>query len=266
MEKPEHRVKPVIPEGMSKSAWKKEQRRLRWDANRDKMRIQRKEKRKAVKESRKLKNADKPKKDKVVQQDSGYSVVVDCAFDDMMLDKEIVSTSNQLVTSYADNKKYPYRVDLTVTSFGKRLKERFDTVLPHYANWKPEHMKFTPESLESVLPEDYSKAVYLTADTDEILETLEPGMTYIVGGIVDKGRHKLLCKKKADELGIPTKRLPIDEYIKISGRRVLATSHVVEMLIRRNEFDSWKEVFESVIPLRKVKKAAEETEEGEETE
>ncbi|KAG7796538.1 hypothetical protein KL929_003045 [Ogataea haglerorum] len=254
MEEPYRRQKPVIPEGMSKSAWKKEQKRLRWEENREKMREVRREKRKALKETRKLKNADKPKRCKIEQQEAGYSVIVDCDFDDFMLEKEIVSMSNQLVTSYADNKKYPYRVDITVTSFGKRMKERFDRVLPHYQNWKPEHMKFTEEKLENVLPENLSRVVYLTADTEEKLETLEPGMTYIVGGIVDKGRHKLLCKNKADKLGISTKRLPIDEYIKVSGRRVLATSHVVEMLIRKREFDSWKDVFEAVIPMRKVRK------------
>lgn len=41
------------------------------------------------------------------------------------------------------------------------------------------------------------KIVYLTADTEEKLERLEPGMRYIVGGIVDKNRYKELCLKKA---------------------------------------------------------------------
>ncbi|GME74825.1 unnamed protein product [Ambrosiozyma monospora] len=104
-----------------------------------------------------------------------------------------------------------------------------------------------------MLPEDLSKVCYLSADTDEILEELKPDEIYIVGGIVDKGRYKNLCKEKAEKLGIKTKRLPIDECIKMSGRRVLATSHVVELLIKWFEYKNWKLAFEAVIPSRKFR-------------
>jgi tRNA (guanine9-N1)-methyltransferase len=47
--------------------------------------------------------------------------------------------------------------------------------------------------------EDKSKLVYLTADSDNLIDTLDKDMIYIVGGIVDHNRYKLLTYKKATE-------------------------------------------------------------------
>lgn len=47
--------------------------------------------------------------------------------------------------------------------------------------------------------EDKEKLVYLTADSENLIDVLDPNMTYIVGGIVDHNRYKLLTYKKALE-------------------------------------------------------------------
>jgi tRNA (guanine9-N1)-methyltransferase len=39
--------------------------------------------------------------------------------------------------------------------------------------------------------------VYLTADSHNIVEALDPAKAYIVGGIVDRNRHKGICYEKA---------------------------------------------------------------------
>ena len=41
--------------------------------------------------------------------------------------------------------------------------------------------------------------VYLTADSDNELGELDPAAVYIIGGIVDRNRHKQLCYNKAVE-------------------------------------------------------------------
>lgn len=255
---------PPVPEGMSKSQWKKQWRRQMYEAKKEEYAEVRKEKRKRAKENRRkkiqeyidrgeevpaeLKREPRVNRDQVA---SGINIILDCAFDDLMNDKEIVSTSNQITRAYSANRRASQYANITVTSFNKRLKERFDKALDdcNYPQWQ--NFKFVSD--EKLITEgDKSKMVYLTADTEEQLDTLEPGMTYIVGGIVDKNRHKLLCYNKAKELGIPTRRLPIGEYIKIEGRKVLTTTHVIQLMLKYCESRDWKESFESVIPSRKL--------------
>ncbi|VEU21520.1 DEKNAAC102474 [Brettanomyces naardenensis] len=261
--------RPKIPDGMSKHQWKKMVKRQRWVENKGKMKESRRERKKERNEERKRKIEDlkskgedytellrhkKPRIEVEDQVSTGAKVIIDCAFDDLMLEKEVVSLSSQITRSYSENKGGHNRVELLVTSFDKRLKERFDNSLRDYDKWNEKQIQFVEDDLDKVLEgEDLSKVIYLSADTDEKLEELKSGETYIVGGIVDKGRHKNLCKEKAERLGIQTKRLPIDECIKISGRKVLATSHVVELLIKWFKYRDWKEAFEDVLPPRKLR-------------
>jgi tRNA (guanine9-N1)-methyltransferase len=80
---------------------------------------------------------------------------------------------------------------------------------------------------------------------------LSPYSTYIVGGLVDKNRHKGICYKIAKERGIKTAKLPIGEYLEMQSRKVLATNHVVEIMVRWLECGDWGEAFMKVIPKRK---------------
>lgn len=68
---------------------------------------------------------------------------------------------------------------------------------------------------------DPCKLVYLTADSENVVEELDESRVYIVGGLVDRNRHKNICFKKATELGITNARLPIDRYIDMKTRSVL---------------------------------------------
>lgn len=230
-------------------------------------------------------------------------VIIDCGYDDYMNEKEVVSLSSQITRAYSSNrqavKSYyskeierkqegneePLEYDiapaakLVVSGLDKRLKERFDKVLPDYAKWDPECAQFSEQPLQDVIDawtekkdgdvegdKDYTNVVYLSADTEEKLTELKPGEIYVVGGIVDKGRHKNLCKGTAEKLGkgIRILRLPIDEYIKLSGRKVLTTAHVVELLLKWCEYKDWKRAFEEVLPPRKMGKGDADDVEGDE--
>ncbi|KHJ31579.1 putative trna m g methyltransferase domain-containing protein [Erysiphe necator] len=93
--------------------------------------------------------------------------------------------------------------------------------------------------------------VYLTSDSPNTLSSLVPNTSYIVGGIVDKNRHKGICYKRACERGIQTAKLPIGEYMKMQSRTVLAVNHVVEIMLKWLETNDWGEAFLKVIPKRK---------------
>ena len=69
--------------------------------------------------------------------------------------------------------------------------------------------------------------------------------------------------------GVAHARLPIGEHMQLSSSRVLATNHVVELLLAWGELRDWKGALERVVPLRKRKaqpagSAREEGDQGEE--
>jgi tRNA (guanine9-N1)-methyltransferase len=256
-------VKPVIPEGMSKSQWKKQQKRLKFQQDKITFKDVRKEKQKKSREARRAKIDEyKARGEEIpqellttksrlpaVQVNNGGTILMDCSFDDLMTEKEVTSLSTQITRAYSAVRLAPITSTLTIAPFNKNLKKRFteDMKKSGYWNWK--NVEFQEEDFTI---DDPSKAIYLSADSDEVLEELDPSITYIIGGIVDKNRHKLICKEKAEGLGIKTARLPIGEHVKLNGRTVLTTGHVVEILLKWYEFKDWKKVFESVLPSRKL--------------
>lgn len=259
--------KPEIPEGMSKNAWKKLQKQKRWEQEKEEYRLKRRDKKKAARVRKQERKAAGVTDDDnyhqqakrslpQTQKASGVKIIMDCEFDELMSEKEIISMSNQITRCYSAKRHSEYDVDLVISSFNKRLKARFDSRVLDYPKWR--NMTFSEnDKLTDLLPEDkdeLAKYVYLTADTDTELDALEEGHTYIIGGIVDKNRHKKLCLNKANELGIKVARLPIGKYIQMNGRQVLATSHVYEIMCMWFEKGhDWQRAFNEVLPPRKIK-------------
>ena len=136
---------------------------------------------------------------------NNVSVIIDCDFDELMHEKEIVSLSNQIKACYSAMRHCTYKLPIQITSFNKRLKQRFEAQLHDYHLWQG-NISFTNRSLTEYVtgaPNSESKdndgnsnsnttnstdtintenLVYLTADTDEEITKLEPNHTYIIGG------------------------------------------------------------------------------------
>ena len=210
------------------------------------------------------------------------TIVIDCGFDDFMQDHERNSLSSQVTRCYSDNHKAPYQAHLAVSSFGGHLKNRFDNLLSgNHRSWKG--VRFLEEDFteaarqssqwmqaptggelagalanaELLVSENDSdgandgEVVYLTSDSPNTLSSLRPYSTYIIGGIVDKNRHKGICYKKAMDAGVKTAKLPIGDYMQMNSRFVLTTNHVSEIMVRWLECGDWGQAFERVMPKRK---------------
>uniref|UniRef100_A0AC34QJN8 SAM-dependent MTase TRM10-type domain-containing protein n=1 Tax=Panagrolaimus sp. JU765 TaxID=591449 RepID=A0AC34QJN8_9BILA len=95
------------------------------------------------------------------------------------------------------------------------------------------------------------KIVYLSPDSDEVLEKVEPDMTYVIGAIVDRvperniPAYASLEASQADQ--IKAYRLPLDEYIDWkSGTRFLTLLTVMKILQMNYENDNnWKKTLET---------------------
>jgi tRNA (guanine9-N1)-methyltransferase len=93
--------------------------------------------------------------------------------------------------------------------------------------------------------------VYLTAESTNVLQTLDDDTVYVIGGLVDHNRLKGVCHERAVERGIATAQLPIAEYLAMSSRKVLTVNHVFEILIRFRDSGDWLTTLQKVIPARK---------------
>ncbi|KAF1824656.1 uncharacterized protein K489DRAFT_388047 [Dissoconium aciculare CBS 342.82] len=216
--------------------------------------------------------------------------ILDCDFDALMNERERISLASQLTRCYSDNGKSRFRAHLAIASFGGHLRERFETVLTHYKAWKgvrtfdedfvavanqatdwmregngeggvlrgafadldverSAYVETRGKNLQAL--QDAGEIVYLSSEADEDLTELKPYSTYIIGGLVDKNREKGICHRRATERGMRTARLPIGEFMEMTSRKVLATNHVNEIMLKWLECRDWGVAFDLVIPKRK---------------
>jgi tRNA (guanine9-N1)-methyltransferase len=225
------------------------------------------------------------------------TVIFDCDFEELMFDNELKSLGLQITRCYSDNRKANFRAHLALSSFGGKMKERFDGILAkQYTSWKgfqffeedfvevsekakqwmsgPEGGKVlgalktsaesnsSSEQEQAEAAEEEGEVVYLSSESDNVLTHLKPNSTYIIGGLVDKNRHKGICHKRAVERGIKTAKLPIGEYLEMKSRQVLVTNHVLEIMLKWMEFGDWGKAFMAVMPERKGAKLKGDAEDG----
>ncbi|KAK1753065.1 guanine-1-methyltransferase-domain-containing protein [Echria macrotheca] len=68
-------------------------------------------------------------------------LIIDCDFEQYMRDPEIVSLSSQIVRSYSVNRKAKYQGHLFISSWGGKMRERFETVYGGvHKRWKGVHI------------------------------------------------------------------------------------------------------------------------------
>ncbi|KAL9055404.1 MAG: hypothetical protein Q9162_003601 [Coniocarpon cinnabarinum] len=276
---------------LSKNQVKKQRKRQEWEDARGIRKAVRKEKRVKTRERKRsaIRNgevsAESFTKPHVQSELVPITVLIDCQFEHEMTPAELVSMGSQLTRCYADHRKAPYRTHLAVSSFDGVLKARFEGILNNqHKSWdvkfrqhhfvdvaaeasewmrgpkggtvpasmqdneSPSTLKDS-ETLDDNVPA--GEVVYLTSDSPNTLQVLKPYSTYIIGGIVDKNRHKGICYQRACDHNTKTARLPIGEYIKLSSRHVMATNHVHEIMLKWLEYRDWGKAFMAVIPQRK---------------
>ncbi|ERN19257.1 hypothetical protein AMTRI_Chr10g7360 [Amborella trichopoda] len=200
------------------------------------------------------------KRDKLRRaMETGQNIVVDLEFADLMKKSEINSLVQQIMYCYAVNKKCSIPAHLWLTGCKEEMGTQLQKI-PGSENWIIER---ETRSYIEALHDRKENLVYLTADSENTLEELDPKEIYIIGGLVDRNRWKGITEKKAKEQGIKSAKLPIGSYIKMSSSQVLTVNQVVEILLSFLETKDWKKSFFQVIPQRK-QYALEEQEDGEE--
>jgi tRNA (guanine9-N1)-methyltransferase len=177
---------------------------------------------------------------------SPYSLIVDLEFDDLMVHSDIVSLSTQLRQAYGVNKNLENPWSMYWCGYNGQLK----TEIEKNEGWK--HWKITIDEKPYIQSFAAQKLVYLTADSKNVLTSLDPNKIYIIGGIVDHNKLKNLTLNKAEREQIETAQLPISEYLQLNSRKVLTVNQIIEILLYYGLSGDWEEAFLKTIPQRKI--------------
>jgi tRNA (guanine9-N1)-methyltransferase len=206
---------------------------------------------------------------------SNFTVIIDCNWDDIHVEKAFKSLSQQILQCYGKNRRSENPVNLYLTGVSDTMMSHLDK--NNVKLWNATHVeakdyidlpqfKTTPVDAAAVAAADAANSVrpkqlvYLSSDAEETLEELDENCAYIIGGIVDRNQFKGVAHKKAEEQNVRTVKLPIKEHISLCLTHVLTVNHVFELLLERCHLKSWPAALEKVIPQRKVTKTAQKEE------
>ena len=223
------------------------------------------------KKNEKLKEVQKKEKEmKEKFAKAKQNIVIDLDFDDIMTPAEKQSMVKQMRICYAVNKKAKISTRLHLTSMNGKgtfrdLREKIDG----FENWQGiyTHDNSLPFEIErrgitdneaSIFFKRKKDLVYLTADSPFEISTLNENDIYIIGGFIDRNRHKMKTLNKAEALGIRHARLPINDFPQMKSSSVLTVNQCFEILVTQLEMNDWKQTIERSVPRRKIAAAAKE--------
>ncbi|KAM6227445.1 tRNA methyltransferase 10 homolog B isoform 1-T1 [Spheniscus humboldti] len=173
---------------------------------------------------------------------SGPRLCVDLGVADCMTQKETSRLASQIRRLYGANRRAekPFWLCLTEFVVGSLIYEECFRMNDGFSNYL---MDTTQESYLDLFPLD--AIVYLTPDSENALEDIDPNKVYVLGGLVDESIHKKLTLQRAQEQSLQTARLPIREYMvktvntKNYHSETLAINQVFDVLSTYYETRSW---------------------------
>ena len=150
------------------------------------------------------------KKEFLKKIENGITLIIDCKFEDKMKEKEIKSLIKQITMCYSANKKSENPFNLILFDVGKLLKKQL--IQNNCQNWTGFNYFCEGEYIDLVDFIDkyknysslyikektiYNKnTIYLTGDSENTLKEPAKDCIYIIGGIIDRNKHRNLTLEK----------------------------------------------------------------------
>lgn len=191
-------------------------------------------------------NRKQLKRNRMCDSDCKLRIVVDCSFEEYMSDNDLSHLCKQLSFCYATNRRLKAPIQLYITDYNKKFKEALSRV--GGSSWDL-HLK--EENFLKLFENEFDNLVYLTSDSDNVIDDFNDNNIYIIGGLVDHNHHKSLCYNLALNNKIKHAQLPIGQYMHMKTRQVLTVNQVFDIIAKYTQNKNWKEAFLSVLPKRK---------------
>ncbi|XP_018427229.1 PREDICTED: tRNA methyltransferase 10 homolog B [Nanorana parkeri] len=182
-------------------------------------------------------------KDRLLEaKNSGPRLCIDLSMTDHMSKKELSRLAAQIRRLYGSNKKSAKPFWLYLTGFGQH-----SLLYDECVRMNDGFVNYLVDSTESGFLDMFplKSIIYLTPDSDNVLEDIDPSKVYVLGGLVDESIQKKVTYHKAKENGLQTARLPIQEYMikkdneKNFHSEILAINQVFDILSTYHETKSW---------------------------
>uniref|UniRef100_A0A1A9V854 SAM-dependent MTase TRM10-type domain-containing protein n=1 Tax=Glossina austeni TaxID=7395 RepID=A0A1A9V854_GLOAU len=142
-------------------------------------------------------------------------IAIDLDYDDIMLGHDIAKCVKQCLRIYTINRRSEKSAQLHFT--GIKTDGNIHAAFKKNHGWENWHLKYHfDESHLEAFPKE--QLVYLTSESDTILQRLDVKDVYVIGGLVDHNHHKNLCHARATKAGLRTARLPLGEYVDMKTR------------------------------------------------
>ena len=196
---------------------------------------------------------------KNVQSNPGshLKICVDLQYEELMNDKELTHLARQLSRVYGWNKKSNQPCHLSFCNLNPESKTYQICCSKNdgFANYIIEKCEKSVEEVagDKIVPK--SSIVYLSPDSDEILEELSTDKLYVIGGLVDDSVKKHSTLSFAGSRQIKTAKLPIEKYCQRSTqggsfKQILTINTVFEILLSKFNGLTWDECLNKSLPSR----------------
>lgn len=179
-------------------------------------------------------------------KESPIRIVIDCGFTRSMNSCEQSSLARQIAHSY-----YAVRTcERPASLYLSRVRDGHDTwqkglpldLAPDGAGRS--HVSTKPPW--EIFPRE--KLVFLSPDSDNLLQDVDSDHIYVFGGIVDICVEPLKSRNFAEEHGIVHATLPVVNAVKTNFHKVLTINQAVQIVLNFAESGDWKEAVVKNVP------------------
>lgn len=153
-------------------------------------------------------------------------ICFDLSFGASMGDAEAKALANQLALCYGHNKRLERPMALALAGLDSAAVAPGPgglSVRDALAGWGWESWHMQREAAAPWRAWPLERQVYLSADSPHVLQDLQPGWVYVVGGLVDHTPKPGVALAAAQAHAVTTARLPLDEFVTIRKAREAGT-------------------------------------------
>ena len=182
---------------------------------------------------------------------TGQRVCIDLSLEKHMNQKEHGKLAQQLCRLYGSNRQALHPMHIFFTGF-KKNGELYKECVRKNAGFEGYLIDMSEKSHMELFPKE--EIVYLTPDSETVLDKVESDKVYVIGGLVDESITNNITNGYAKQLKIQTARLPIEEKMQKSDKgtfiKVLAVNQVFDILLELSESGDWNKALSAGVPRR----------------